>query len=1294
MRYSKIPFSRQTCVRMLLAAFAAASSVQATTFYKANNTTGLTTASSWWLDEAGTTAPVSDNNTATDTDVPTNTTSPTSTCIWTSLVTAANTVTLSDVGIQNLVIRNPGGPVTLDAGSTARTMTVANGGGIDMSQATQDLTLQNMFYRSAASGANVSLRIAAGRTLTFGSNAQLNVRNSAGNVTINVNPDEGNTGTVKFGANFGPTFLVLNRGRAELTKSDGNTRIGTNQNTTVNGGTLYISNTSGSATGTGTVTLNANSTLTGTGIITGAVTAASGSTLAPGENAVGTLSLGSLNLSSGSTIVWEANNSADADKIAITATDGLVINGGTIKLYQPGTTTPFAGTGVFTLFTQAGAIGGTGLSSLAIDESTKVSGHTYTISQGAGVVNLVISDGSLANNDWAVDASGNWSTASNWTGGTVPDSSSTIARISGSGATLTAPRTVTVDAPRTIHSLVLDSAQPVTVAGSANLTLNGGGAAAGITSSSANHTISAPLDLTTGGVLTSIEGSGNTLTLSGVVSGTALGLVKTGNGTLLLTANNAYTGSTTVSTGTLQIGSGGSSGSVAGTVSISSGATLRHNRSNSAVFASAISGSGSVEFAGSGDTTLQAANTYSGNTTIAAGTVVVAHALALQNSTLNYTSTGGALVVADPVTSLTLGGLAGDRPLSLTNSIGTPLALTVGGNNVPTTYSASPLGTGASFTKAGTGNLTLAGNHSYTGNTTINGGVFTIASNTTFNTASANVSSNSTARLVVNGTLNATGASTISNVTAGLLVSGGTANFTGGLANETGSSAGNITISVTNNGTLNASAISLSRGGLNISSEPATGQTGNGLYVNGGDVHVTGNLGIGAISGSNSSVSSRIDAGSLTVDGTFTVGINNPDRWSVFDANGGVTTVNDTTNGILLGSAFAGQAIMHVRGSSVVKTPRIQFGQAALTGKSILSLSGGALYLGSGGLSLGSSDPAFVAELRLAGGKLGASADWSSPINIKVQASSDLSATDQSGTPHTITLSGVATGSGNIAKAGAGTVLFTNGNNVLDGSVTVTQGTLGLAGQANGGVTVDSGGTLALQGLLSDPFGMGVTVNGTLAGTYSSSNVTLPVTRIESTAAITLGASSALQITGTGTLPSGAYVILKASGGVSGTFGSVSLPAGLSINYAYDDDNDAGTPAVVALVGSVTASPYDAWTTSYSLSGSNALASADPDGDGFANLIEFAFSSSPVAANAAPWTVARSGNFLTLSFSHPADSGLTYAVEATNDLAGTWTTVHTFPAFTSAGPATYTDTVDLSTTGVRRFLRLKISAAP
>ncbi len=119
----------------------------------------------------------------------------------------------------------------------------------------------------------------------------------------------------------------------------------------------------------------------------------------------------------------------------------------------------------------------------------------------------------------------------------------------------------------------------------------------------------------------SIVASGQTGTLAGVLSdGTQPGdIVKTGGGTLVLTGDNTYSGGTTVSAGTLQLGSGGTTGSIVGNVT--DNATLVFNRADDVTFAGAISGSGALVQAGPGTLTLTGANTYTGGTTVSAGTL-------------------------------------------------------------------------------------------------------------------------------------------------------------------------------------------------------------------------------------------------------------------------------------------------------------------------------------------------------------------------------------------------------------------------------------------------------------------------------------------------------------------------------------------------------------------------------------------------------------------------------------------------------------------------------------------------
>jgi hypothetical protein len=140
---------------------------------------------------------------------------------------------------------------------------------------------------------------------------------------------------------------------------------------------------------------------------------------------------------------------------------------------------------------------------------------------------------------------------------------------------------------------------------------------------------------------------------------------------------------------------------------------------------------------------------------------------------------------------------------------------------------------------------------------------------------------------------------------------------------------------------------------------------------------------------------------------------------------------------------------------------------------------------------------------------------------------------------------------------------------------------------------------------------------------------------------------------------------------------------------------------------------YNDWTTGYALTGNPALPTADANGDGVTNLLEYAFNLAPTSSNVILLPAAQvqtynvggqNHRYLSITFPRQLSTGdINYEVQASGDLS-TWTPVCTATGTASpTGPGyvsevgtsylrsvTARDTVDLDS-GAKRFLRIKVT---
>ncbi|EBX5367131.1 AIDA autotransporter-like protein ShdA, partial [Salmonella enterica subsp. enterica serovar Albany] len=335
-------------------------------------------------------------------------------------------------------------------------------------------------------------------------------------------------------------------------------------------------------------------------------------------------------------------------------------------------------------------------------------------------------------------------------------------------------------------------------------------------------------------------------------------LIKQGAGTLILNAENTYTGGTTISGGTLVA----TNVDALGSGDVTDDATLELNTGGT--FDNAISGSGQVVKSGDGALTLSGANSYSGGTLISDGTLVASNVEAL----------GTGDVTDDAVLELNTGGdfdnaisgsgqvvKSGDETLTLSGSNtytggtlisgGTLVASNVEalGSGDVTNDAVLELNTGGTFdnvisgsgqvVKSGDDALTLSGANTYTGGTTINDGTLVATSVDALGTG--DVTDNATLELNTGGTFDNAISGSGQVVKSGdkMLTLSGANSYSGGTLISDGTLvASNVeslgTGDVTNNATLE----------LNTGGDFTNNISGSGQVVKSGDETLT-------LSGSN-----------------------------------------------------------------------------------------------------------------------------------------------------------------------------------------------------------------------------------------------------------------------------------------------------------------------------------------------------------------------------------------------------------------------------------------------------------
>lgn len=268
-------------------------------------------------------------------------------------------------------------------------------------------------------------------------------------------------------------------------------------------------------------------------------------------------------------------------------------------------------------------------------------------------------------------------------------------------------------------------ADAITFTGGANV-LSFGGETSGLTGN---------IGIVSGSLIFS-QGNGITTTVANVITGNG-SVIKAGDGVLILSDDNTFSGGVTLAGGGIIMGHNNALGTGTFTVLgnlliIQNGITIGNDTDLQAdldinvdpgatgTHAGDIASTGvfGIDKIGAGTLVLSGTNTYTGATNANAGTLGAGAENAFSASSAHVIAAGAVLDLND--FSQTIGSLAGAGDVTLGTA-----TLTAGGDNTSTSFSGIMSGDGG-FTKQGTGTLTFSGTNSYSGDTDVNSGTLLV----------------------------------------------------------------------------------------------------------------------------------------------------------------------------------------------------------------------------------------------------------------------------------------------------------------------------------------------------------------------------------------------------------------------------------------------------------------------------------------------------------------------------------------------------------------------------------------